>query len=332
LKSHDLVSIIIPCYNYGAYVADAIGSLQAQSYEHWEAIVVDDGSTDNTASQVAALANNDDRIIYVHQSNKGVSAARNAGMALAKGEIVQFLDADDLLSSNKLHAHVEHFRCNPSTDISYSKFRYFSDENPGKLYSNYKLSSVTEWSKPVTGEGNSTFPAFIKKNNLPIQAAMFRRDFLKRVGEFDLGMHALEDWDFLLRCILRGALMAGVTEPTAMTLIRVHPGSATRNIAFSDYIDRVYGNVKIEIQRLQENGNLKEVMFYEGVLRDALHDLNRKRMRSMRKAEQRETMQSILNQGLLNFKKFYPEFKSNKKLFFNAYLRALAKRLSKFFE
>lgn len=323
LSQVDLVSVIIPSYNYGAYLADTIASLQSQDYKHWEAIVVDDGSTDDTAAQVAVFAQQDARVIYIHQKNQGVSTARNTGIARARGEFVLFLDADDLLSPSKLHAHFEHFLRCPSVDISYSTFRYFADSKRNVFFTNYRLDSLQEWSRPVSGYGENTFPAFIRKNNLPLQAAMFRRDLLHRVGYFDPTMRALEDWDYLLRCILRGACMAGVDEPTAMTLIRVHSGSATRNVAFVDYMERVFGNVQSEIDRLRTLGNEGGANFYAVFLQEALIGLGRRRARRERKLKRKEIMDNIRVAGVFEFVKLYPVFKKSRFKFLSAYMRVL---------
>ncbi len=295
------VSVIIPCYNYGRFLQETVGSLQRQSYQKWEAIIVDDGSVDDTASCVAALAQQDARVRYVYQVNQGVSAARNRGVSLARGEFVLFLDADDLLTAEKLQAHVDHFRRCPLVSISYSRFRYFSDSKPDVFFANYGLDSHREWSRPVSGFGRASFPVFIRKNNLPLQAAAFRHSFLQEVGLFDQGMRALEDWDYLLRCILRGAYMECLKDKGSMTLIRVHPGSVTRNIAFTDYMDRVYENVWIEIDRLRVSSKAGNVDFYARHLQNALLERARKARNRMFKEGKDEIIDRIIGVGFLNF-------------------------------
>jgi glycosyltransferase involved in cell wall biosynthesis len=295
------VSVIIPCYNYGRFLQETVGSLQKQSYQKWEAIIVDDGSVDDTASCVAALAQQDARVRYVYQVNQGVSAARNRGVSLARGEFVLFLDADDLLTPEKLQSHVEHFRRCPRVSISYSKFRYFSDSRPDVYFSNYGLDSCREWSRPVSGLGRKSFPVFVRKNNLPLQAAAFRHSLLREVGLFDQGMRALEDWDYLLRCILRGAYMECLKDKDSMTLIRVHPGSATRNIAFTDYVDRVYENVRIEIDRLRVSSDAENVGFYARHLQKALLERARRARNRVFKEGKSETVDRIIGFGFLNF-------------------------------
>ena len=110
--SSPLVSIIIPVYNGEEFLAEAIESPLAQSYSSIEIIVVDDGSTDKTRE----IASNYDEVIYQYQENSGVAAARNAGIDLSHGELIAFLDADDLWLKNKLDRQVE-FLQNDSSHI-----------------------------------------------------------------------------------------------------------------------------------------------------------------------------------------------------------------------
>ncbi len=93
-----LISVIVPCYNYGDLLKDCIGSLFAQTYSNWECIIVDDGSTDNTRMVAEELVQKDKRISYFLQSNSGPTVARNYGLSVAKGEFIQFIDADDLMN------------------------------------------------------------------------------------------------------------------------------------------------------------------------------------------------------------------------------------------
>jgi len=101
-----VVSIITPAYNAEKYIAEAIESVLNQTFEAWELIVIDDGSTDNTAKIVSSFE--DDRIIFIGQKNKGVSSARNRGLILARGKYITFLDADDVLPLNSVELRVNY--------------------------------------------------------------------------------------------------------------------------------------------------------------------------------------------------------------------------------
>jgi len=110
-----LVSIIMPVYNGEKYIKEAIDSVINQTYKNWELIIVNDGSKDNTEEIIKSY--NDKRIKYFYQENKGVSAARNKALEVAKGKYITFLDSDDYLPPNSIKARVEYLEKNPDIDI-----------------------------------------------------------------------------------------------------------------------------------------------------------------------------------------------------------------------
>jgi len=100
-----IISVIIPTYNSAKYLPEAIESIFNQNYERLEIIIVDDGSTDNTTE---ILVPYQDRVIYHYKENGGPASARNFGLEMAQGEIIGFLDADDIWPSNKLSLQLSH--------------------------------------------------------------------------------------------------------------------------------------------------------------------------------------------------------------------------------
>ena len=316
------VSVIIPCFNYARFLGRAVNSLLEQSYQNWEAIIVDDDSTDETEEVASKLVVEDSRVRYVRQRNAGTSEAKNAGIRLAQGAYVLFLDADDLITPNKLLAHVEHFERNPHIDISYSRFRYFKDGCEGKLFTRLDLSSIKEWSKVVDGSYEVSFPVFVRGNNMSIHSAMIRKSLVDKVGFFDADMHALEDWDYWLRCILRGAYIAFLADPETIALTRVHPESATRKLDFSDYIDKVYEKVGLEADRIRKDGDER---FYKLISQEMDCLAKKKRNRSFREMKG-EVQERIVTSGLSNYRELSViagEF--GRANFLKAYLGAIIK-------
>src|ERR1051325_4147820 len=124
------VSIIMPAYNAGRYVEEAIRSVVGQSYADWELIVVDDGSTDETANIVRAYTATDNRVRYLHQENGRQGKARNTGVANSTGSLVAFLDADDLWLSEKLELQV-HALQEMEADLVYSAGFVFVEGDAG---------------------------------------------------------------------------------------------------------------------------------------------------------------------------------------------------------
>ncbi|WP_342243638.1 glycosyltransferase family 2 protein [Pseudomonas sp. OTU5201] len=291
------VSVVIPCYNYARFLTRTIECLRQQSYENWEAIIVDDGSTDGTETVASGLMAEDFRVRYVRQSNAGTSAAKNTGIRLAQGDFILFLDADDLITPDKLRAHIEHFESNPHIDISYSRFRYFEETHENRLFTKLDLSSVKEWSKVINGRYEVALPVFLRGNNMAIHAAVVRKALVEKVGLFDVEMRALEDWDYWLRCILHGAYIAFLDNPQALALTRVHRASATHKVDFSAYKEAVYERVLLEADRICQEGDER---FYNFVKKEVRSLERRNRNRLFRK-NRAAVQKHILASGLLNF-------------------------------
>ena len=224
-----LISIVIPCYNYGWLLSETLNSVISQTYSAWECIIVDDGSTDSTRLITNGYVSRDDRFHYVYQSNGGMSAARNNGLRLAKGQYVQFLDADDLLTPRKLELQVAQLDQNPTIDILYGDMRYFRHGSPSILGRDFEMSD-TEWMVPLHGSGLPIIEQLVANNKLPINAALTSVKIIQKAGGFDESLRSMEDWDFWLRCALAGATFRYDANPEAWVLVRLHPSSTSNNL------------------------------------------------------------------------------------------------------
>jgi len=225
--SSPLVSVVIASYNCAPFIAQTLASLSAQSYPNWECLVTDDGSTDETREVVTRYARTDERVKYFHQPNRGVSAARNAGLGHSRGDYVQFLDADDLLEAGKLAAHVEYLEQHPETDIVYGGVRYFESERPDELMRSME-PGVKPWGT-MSGRGEPLVRALSVANFIPINCALLRRSVVDAVGLFDETLPPLEDWDYWLRCALAGHSFQYLEQAGTLALVRSHPTSASKN-------------------------------------------------------------------------------------------------------
>src|SRR6185503_18885363 len=128
-----LVSVIIPSFNSSDYVLEAIASAHAQTYAPLEVIVVDDGSTDDTAQKLRDLIETG-RIRYHFQTNQGLGGARNTGINLAGGKYLQFLDADDLIAPTKIEKQIQRLENSAPASVCGSDFRCFEHANPSGLF------------------------------------------------------------------------------------------------------------------------------------------------------------------------------------------------------
>ena len=121
------VSIITPCYNSAQYIAQTIASVQQQTLTTWEMIVVDDGSTDDSADIIKDIAINDSRIKLIQKENGGSASARNVGLQHAEGDYIQFIDADDTIAQDKLERQVE-LMDQKGLDVTYTNYKFTQSE------------------------------------------------------------------------------------------------------------------------------------------------------------------------------------------------------------
>lgn len=225
-----LVSVIVPAYNYGQFIGQTLDSIQGQTYQNWECVVVDDDSTDNTPQVVARYAGGDNRIKYLHQINQRQAAARNNGLQHAHGKYVQFLDADDLIESYKLEWQVGYLEQHPEVDIVYSSVRYFSSDNVHeRLFSMEKVNSP--WMPEVSGVGREVLLSLVRSNIMVINSPLIRRQAVDDVGLFDRRLPPVEDWDLLIRCALMGKRFQYDDAAGTLALVRSHSASMSRNKA-----------------------------------------------------------------------------------------------------
>ncbi|MDP3704046.1 MAG: glycosyltransferase [Candidatus Omnitrophota bacterium] len=183
------VSVITPTYNRAALVREAIESILAQTFADWEAVVVDDGSTDSTPEILRDYARRDPRIRVARQNNQGLTAARNHGLRLAQGEFIAFLDDDDLWLPEKLHVQVAFMRTHPQAALSYSRFYLLGSRNGGQ---------------PVYPKRpGMTYRELVQGNFIQVPTVMVRRNGLDAVGEFSPAYRGAQDFDLWLRIARR---------------------------------------------------------------------------------------------------------------------------------
>lgn len=227
MNEEKLISIIIPCYNFGRFLPETIANLKAQVYQNWEAILVDDGSTDNTRQVVDELTVEDKRFIYYPIKNTGNAGARNIGLSLAKGDYIQFLDADDLLSSRKLSLQATALATMPDNAISYTRNIYFEHGDPDREYPDF-VKKGAKWMPEVNNGGLEVMRLLVEKNFAVISSPLFYRKFIEqREIRFPEFLDNKVDWYFWLDCVLKGATLHFLDHAEAYTKIRLHNKSIT---------------------------------------------------------------------------------------------------------
>lgn len=213
MNNATLVSAIIPAYNAAAFLAEAVGSVRAQTHRAIEIIVVNDGSTDNTREVVQGLG---DGIVYVEQPNSGPAAARNTGIRRARGEFIAFLDADDLWQPTKVEKQLAAFAAHPGAALVYTQMVNFSLERGREP-------------RPFPAEVSSgrIFERLLVENLILLSGAMIRADVLREVGGFDEGLITAEDTNLWLK-IARRHEIRGLDE--VLVLRRKHGDNISDNL------------------------------------------------------------------------------------------------------
>lgn len=204
-----LVSCVVPVFNGVRHLAASLESILAQNYGSIEVIVVDDGSTDGTRSVATSLA---ERVRYLYQENAGPAAARNTGVAAARGEFVAFNDADDLWRPEKLERQMAHFARVPSLGVSVTHIRNFFDE-----------SAPTDMPDSDSPRLLDPQPGFLT----PCMLA--RRTVFDLVGPFNAELAHASGADWFLRARTRGVVIECL--PDVLTDRRLHGTNRSRERA-----------------------------------------------------------------------------------------------------
>ncbi|MFY0543711.1 glycosyltransferase family 2 protein [Brevibacillus sp. H7] len=186
IEESPAVSIIIPCYNYGKYLEEAIDSCIQSTFTDFEIIVVNDGSTDPETIQVLEQLNKPKTRI-IHQDNKGLSAARNAGIKLSRGKYILPLDADDTIHPTLLQKEVAILEARPEVGFVSSWLQCFGD-------------TKARWKFPAYNFYKLLF------NNIMVVTSLFRKDAWEQVGGYNEEMTGYADWDFWISLGEKGFL------------------------------------------------------------------------------------------------------------------------------
>lgn len=218
------ISVVVTCYNYGKYLDDALRSVKAQSFEDWECIIVDDGSDDDTPDISRAWTGHDRRFVYLRQRNSGLSAARNAGLAMARGRYIQILDADDMILPEKFKIQTELLGALPEDSLVYSSYEHLCDPDPaGPRYQGWPRllprrplldSLILDWERSLS---------------IPPHCFMFRRSHFGPAASFDVDLETHEDIDLYLKLAACGVNF--VHHKDVLAVYRRHGANMTMNRA-----------------------------------------------------------------------------------------------------
>ena len=224
MECQPLVSVIMPCYNMENFIAHTIESVQRQTYPHWELLIVDDASTDQTAEIVKSYQNQDDRIQFIIKSqHSGIADTRNQCIQMAQGRYLAFLDSDDLWHPEKLERQLQ----------------FMTQRNIGFSYSSYDC--IDETGKPlgktVTAIDNLDHDVYMHNTIIGCSTVMLDRTI---VGEVVVpNFRTSEDTATWLNLLKKGFIAHSIKEPLVFYRIRQHSASSNKLKASAD-LWRVY--------------------------------------------------------------------------------------------
>ncbi len=205
-----LVSVVIPVHNGGRWLAETLKSLSDQTYQNFEMILIDDASTDNLQQVLDGFC--DARLRAVHlKINVGVSASRNLGIELAKGEFIAFCDADDICQPTRLERQVAFLLCHPEVDMCGSAYTCFSDTQIKQTITHPLTQDLIQ-------------KALMHGNCFGLSTVMAHSNLLK-VNHFDEALNAAEDYELWTRLAAKSACLANL--PDTLVLYRLHASQAS---------------------------------------------------------------------------------------------------------
>jgi len=219
-KSLKLVSIVMPAYNSEKFIAESIESILNQTYTNWELFIIDDGSIDNTHNIIKKYADNDNRIKYIFQTNQKQGKARNNGIKISNGELIAFLDSDDLWVPEKLEVQIS-FLNNCNADLVFSDGYIFKNNKKDAKHSFETISGYLK--------GKDAIELFLERNRIPILSVLVYKSAIEKVGGFieDIEIQNVEDYHLWLKLLIKGFSFVGMTNK--LVYYRQHDSQITKN-------------------------------------------------------------------------------------------------------
>lgn len=317
-KNNILYSIIVPVYNSDIYINRCIESILNQTYNNFEIIIIDDGSTDNTGVLCTKMSKQNNKIKYIYQENSGVSKARNRGILESKGQYITFIDADDYIEKNTLESINDILATN---DIDIIKYSYYKET---KLFRKmYKFSIDTNRIIHKIDYKTSIYPYILSTYDLSnVWNAFYKRNIITG-NLFDESLKYAEDFKFMCDCLKKSQSIYLINKPlyhyvyNKNSAINSHMEEKVvkkyrDNIVAIYYISKLFGidNRYIELKKIE-------------LLNDVLIEMN------LMKYPDYCRVLSNLNKNDLLDDMIYSNYK-NKSMYYKNKIRTLKWKLRKF--
>lgn len=243
------VSTVIPAYNAAATLPAAVESVLRQTFDVFEIVIVDDGSQDDTYEVANRIR--DPRVRVLHQENLGASSARNTGISAAVGDLVAFLDADDLWYSQKLDRQLD-FMARTQANASQTAVWFVADD----------MAPISRG--PCRPSQDALLDVLLFRHLPGFSSTLVAtRELLEQVGPFDESLEILEDWEFAIRLARQGQFL---NLDEALTTYRVHPGNRSRDLQLHvrpglQVLEELFADPQLPVRIQRERSRIYSTMF-----------------------------------------------------------------------
>ncbi|KHD38315.1 glycosyl transferase [Clostridium acetobutylicum] len=218
MKVYPKVSIVMPVYNSERYLAEAIESILDQTYNDFEFIIVDDGSTDESYNIISSYANKDNRIIVISREHRGLVDSLNEGINIARGKYIARMDADDISINNRIEKQFEFLELNKDVDILGTRIEAFGDIDE-------KQKTIYNSAFSIKFDSQNIEQVFLTSCAIPHPSVMFKKDSIVKLRGYRKEYDTAEDYDLWLRAIRNGYKIVRMDE--CLIKYRVHNKSKT---------------------------------------------------------------------------------------------------------
>lgn len=242
----------MPAYNAEKYLSQAVDSVISQTYNNWELIIINDGSTDSTQNIAGHYAKTYKGIKLINQENKRLSAARNTGIKAANGEWIAFLDADDIWVENKLALQMEKINADANIGLIFSDGYIFND--------NHLNTDLLHGAASGLFSGPDMYELLYTGNYIPVLSVLVKKQHLTDIGWQDEQFTGCQDWDYWIRLAANNIVFFGM--PDKLFYYRRHSANMSNNndmIAFEKAVVFIK-NFKKELFNTEELQNMKRFL------------------------------------------------------------------------
>jgi teichuronic acid biosynthesis glycosyltransferase TuaG len=251
-------SIILPAYNGELFISDTIQSIIDQTFQLWELIIVNDGSTDTTENIVTNYAVVDHRIKLINQANKKQPAARNTGMKIAAGEWIAFIDSDDLWLPTKLELQYNCIAKNSELDVVFTDGYTKYEDKRIRHYYHFEVAKGLF-------QGKDLYRKMMFGNLIPILSVVVKKSWVEKIGHQDERVPGVEDHDYWLRLCRAGANFYGMEE--RLFIYRIHDSNFSANLANQHHLSLIIRLNNYDMPLLTADDNRKFKKAFEQYLK-----------------------------------------------------------------